>query len=108
MMDIQAFDAVTRRAAEGISRRHSLLALGGVAAGAVLARPVTGEAKKKKNKKCKKKEKRRCKADAAACKVSVQATCQPPTAPECLVFLSCCDTCSADGFISCMIENAIT
>jgi hypothetical protein len=51
-MNMQSFDAVTRRAAEGISRRRSLLTLGGAAAAATMARPSASEAKNK-GKKCK-------------------------------------------------------
>ena len=54
-MDGQAFDAMTRHAAAAVSRRGSLLTLGGAALAASLFGPALVEAKKggkKKNKKC--------------------------------------------------------
>lgn len=103
-MDMQSFDAVARRTADSISRRRSLLTLGGATLGVTLARPATSEAKKQ-GKKCKKKERKRCNKDATECRVTVQALCQPPGSPECLALQTCCDTCSADGFIACLIAN---
>lgn len=100
-MNMHAFDAVSRCAAEGISRRRSLLTLGGAAVAATIARPSASDAKKKGNK-CKKKEQQRCKNDAAACKTTVLALCDPPGTPECIVLQNCCDSCSASGFITCL------
>jgi len=55
-MDDQAFDAMTRQAVEAVSRRGSLLTLGGAALAAGLFGPALAEAKKGgkkgKNKKC--------------------------------------------------------
>jgi hypothetical protein len=56
-MDGQAFDVVAREAAAAVSRRGSLLTLGGAALAASLFGPALAEAKKggkKSNKKCKK------------------------------------------------------
>jgi hypothetical protein len=100
-MSTHAFDAVTRRAAAGISRRSSLLTLGGAALAATLAGPQLGVAKKKKGKDCKKKEKQRCTNDAAACRTTILINCEDPAG--CPEFLPCCDECSANGFLTCFI-----
>jgi hypothetical protein len=99
-MSTHAFDVIARRAAAGMSRRRSLLTLGGAALTATIAGPSVSEAKKKSGNKCKKKEKQRCSADAAACKTTVDAVCE--LTPEvCAAVAACCDTCSASGFFTC-------
>lgn len=103
-MSTPAFDAVTRRAA-GLSRRGSLLTLGGAALAAGLAVPRLGDAKKKKKKgkDCKKKEQQRCNNDISACETTVLINCQDPEGcPEALL---CCQSCSASGFLSCLIAS---
>jgi hypothetical protein len=102
-MNTNAFDAITRRAAEGISRRRSLLTLGGAALAATIATPKLSEAKKKKGKDCKKKEKQRCSKDAAACKATIQPLCDPGDPATCLILQNCCEECSANGFLTCLI-----
>lgn len=99
-MSIKAFDTVTHRALEGISRRRSLLTLGGAAIGATIARPSAIEAKKKGT--CRKKEQQRCTNDAAACRATVLVVCQPPDSDRCLALQDCCDSCSANGFATCL------
>ena len=99
-MSIKAFDTVTHRALEGISRRRSLLTLGGAAVGVTIAKPTIGEAKKKGT--FKKKEQQRCSNDAAACRATVLVVCQPPDSDRCLALQDCCDTCSANGFATCL------
>jgi hypothetical protein len=102
-MSMRAFDTFTRQAGAVVSRRSSLLTIGGAAAAATAISPVVGDAKKKKNKdKCKKKEKQRCNNDAEECKDSVVLGCEGNA--ECIASLTpCCDTCSADGFLVCFI-----
>jgi hypothetical protein len=103
-MNTQSFDAVARRAAVGMSRRSSLVTLGGAAAGALIAGPSASEAKKKKGKDCKKKEKQRCSSDAAACKTTVQVALCPDAEPAtCVAAQTCCDQCSANGFLTCLL-----
>lgn len=92
-MRTQAFAAVTRRT--------SLLTLGGAGLAASLAMPQLGDAKKKKGKDCKKKEKQRCSSDAAACKQTVAIACQDPAG--CFEESLCCEECSASGFLTCLI-----
>jgi hypothetical protein len=99
-MSTHAFDTITQRAAVGLSRRSSLLTLGGAALAATIAAPDLSEAKKKKGPDCKKKEKQRCNSDAAACKSTINAICELEPA-QCAAVLACCDTCSAAGFLTC-------
>jgi hypothetical protein len=102
-MSTSAFDAVTRTAAAGVSRRRSLLTLGGAALAAGVTNAGVSEAKKKKGKDCKKKEKQRCTNDAAACKTSIQPLCDPGDPAGCLQAQACCEECSADGFLTCLL-----
>jgi hypothetical protein len=99
-MSTHAFDAVTRRAAAGRSRRRSLLTLSGAALAATIATPARSEAKQRKGPDCKQKEKQRCNSDAAACKATVNAICELEPA-QCAAMLACCETCSARGFLTC-------
>jgi len=100
------FDTVTRHAGAAVSRRTSLLSLGGAAmlAGAS-ASGISVAKKKNKGNTCKDKEKKRCNNDAQACRNTVAtycaiAECDPANA---LALQACCDTCSVDGFITCQI-----
>ena len=106
-MNMQSFDAVARRAAEGISRRRSLLTLGGAAAATMIARPSASEARNK-GKKCKNKEKQRCANDAAACKTTILPLCDSPGSADCIVQQNCCDTCAASEFIACLAAAQAT
>jgi hypothetical protein len=100
-MSTNAFDALTREAAAGVSRRGSLLTLGSAALAASAASPDVGVAKKK-GQNCKKKEKQRCTNDAAACVAEAPAACQGNA--DCIAeAISCCDTCSANEFLTCLI-----
>jgi len=104
-MITHAFDAVSRRAAEGISRRRSLLTFGAAAFGGTLAGPSASDARKK-GKTCRKKERQRCTNDAAACSATLQTLCATSPLTNCLSLESCCTTCSAEGFWNCLIEAA--
>jgi hypothetical protein len=100
-MRTHAFDAVTRRHAAGVSRRSSVLTLGGAALAAAIATPELSHAKKKKGKDCKKKEKQRCSNDIEACETTINLSCNDPAGcPEALL---CCQSCSAEGFFECLI-----
>ncbi|MFN8662159.1 MAG: hypothetical protein U0075_09730 [Thermomicrobiales bacterium] len=101
-MNTYALDTVSRRAAEAISRRRSLLAVSGAALGVTMARPLSSEAKGGNT--CKKKAKKQCANDAAACKTSVLALCDAPGSPQCVGLQACCESCSAAGFMTCLIE----
>ena len=59
-------------------------------------------ARKKQGKKCKQNERRRCNADAETCKAQVLDACDGNA--ECVLGANaCCDTCSADGFVTCVL-----
>lgn len=101
-MSTHRIDGIARTAATRLSRRSSLLTLGGAALAAPLATQRLGEAKKKKGKDCKKKEKQRCNNDAAACLDTLTLACEGD--PECVAqFGVCCDACSASGFLACFV-----
>ena len=100
-MKSQAFADLTRQAAAAISRRGSLAALSGAALAAAATRPDVSEAKKG-GQSCGKKQKKKCKNDAAACKNTLIGGCQGDQ--ECIATLTpCCETCSANGFLTCFI-----
>jgi hypothetical protein len=99
-MSAHTVDTVARHAAAAITRRHSLLTLGGAALAAAVARPTFSEAKKKVRKDCQKKEKQRCGKDTAACLNTVAVVCGTP---DCVALQACCATCSANGFLACFL-----
>jgi hypothetical protein len=109
-MDDRSFDTVTRQAAEGISRRSSLMSLTAAGLAALLAAPFAAEAKQGS----KKKKKNRgapapvqqcpdlCAPQVVSCTASFTAQCG--TDPSCLALIQCCDflgTCDATGFFAC-------
>ncbi len=87
----------------GVTRRRSALALGGAILAGHGAFPSVGTARKKKSKSCKKQENQRCTTDAAACKNTVALGCDPGDPTNCAAEKTCCDSCSANGFISCLL-----
>jgi hypothetical protein len=99
----KALNAFTRNAASATSRRASLRSLGGAALAANAATRDVSGAKKKSGDKCKKKEKQRCSNDAAACKNTVALGCDPMDPTNCAAEKECCDTCSANAFITCLL-----
>ncbi|MGH2618231.1 MAG: hypothetical protein ACRDJC_23630 [Thermomicrobiales bacterium] len=123
-MGEHTFDDVTRRAAEAVSRRASLVSLG-MAGLAVFAHPFPTDAKNKnKNKKNRsnKKASKRCEDELAEC--TAQTTSCSVQAEECTAFLSaacagdpacpnliaCClflDRCHASAFLTCLDNGGI-
>jgi hypothetical protein len=88
-----------QRIATMASRRLSLVALGGAALAA-----ATGEVAGKGGQSCGKKKQKRCRKDAAGCRNNLLAACAGD--PDCAGSLtSCCETCSANGFVSCLIAS---
>ena len=100
-MITSAIDASARDAVERASRRKSLLAMGLAVLAAKAATTGVTEAKKK-GPDCKKKEKQRCSKDAAACRPQVAAICELEPA-QCLAAQNCCDECSANGVLTCIL-----
>jgi hypothetical protein len=98
-MSENAFDTFTRKAGDAVSRRASLMTLGGAALAAALAGAPAAEAKKNNNKKVKKAKKRgrrrlqqTCDAQPGQCHAAVQAFCanQGMASQSCLQRLSGC------------------
>ena len=124
-MKEHTFDAMTRRAANQVSRRTSLAALS--AAGlAALAAPLPADAKKKKNDNDCKKDKQQCTQDLAVCTAqaadcSAQAALCAAQVDQCTTFLTvvcegnsdcldsvaCCsrlEDCDFNGFFACLVD----
>ena len=124
-------DSITRHAADAVSRRASILALGGMALAAVSAVPASAKGKKKgKNRKDRKKAtgggevvsptpaapaptgptgeqlaQTRCAAQGAQCRAFLTAACGD--SQDCLEALICCDqfaTCNAATGLSCIFS----
>lgn len=97
------FDAVTREAADAISRRKSMMALGGMALAAALAETKSVSGKKKR---AKKQVKKKCKRQVLACRNFFSGFCTG--IPECEdEFFPCCDqlaTCDAGGMLTCLFS----
>jgi hypothetical protein len=103
-MRTHVLNLLTRRAASQVTRRHSLLTLGGAALSATaIAQPEPASARKKKGKDCGKKEQQRCARDAEACRLTVLLNCTQPG--ECGEAARCCDECTATGFATCALAQ---
>lgn len=109
-MTEQNFDAFTRRAAEGVSRRKSLVALGGATLAAIAAKPSIADAKqnsgKNANKKAKKKARKKCKKQVGQCNAFVMQMCARSRSPQQCQSdnLRCCEsfaTCNAGAALQC-------
>ena len=117
-MTTPTIDALAHHAAR-LSRRRSLLSFGGAVLAATTAAAVEpGLARKrrnnnrKKNKKnggkgnvgeCQKQEEERCSNDAAACKATVQPLCNADNVADCIAIQTCCEECSAGGYLTCIL-----
>jgi hypothetical protein len=109
-MTDNAFDAITRRAAEVVSRRSSLLTLGGAALTAAVGGPAVTRAAKKGGKK---KKKDKCKRQGGQCREFVAEICAdlvpPAEVEECEnTFDPCCSLlakCKAGAFFDCVVEQ---
>ena len=115
----QTVDVLSRRAAASMSRRGSLLSLGGALAAAIAA-PSLAQAKKKNAKKDKKKAKRKaqqraaeqaenqanqvCQSQVEGCRTLVVDLCEGQ-GNECLAAANCCSSlgaCDVTGFFACV------
>jgi hypothetical protein len=108
-MNEPALETVTRQAIEAITRRRSLLSLGGMALAASLVAPASTTAKNGK----KKKNKQRCQAQIGQCREGILAICQtiqksPEGVEECFeLFDQCCeflDGPNTSGAFACVVE----
>ncbi|MGH2614318.1 MAG: hypothetical protein ACRDJC_03685 [Thermomicrobiales bacterium] len=110
-MNGNAFDAFTRQAADAISRRTSLLTIGGATLATVVGAPKLATAKKGGNK-----AKKKCKKQVNKCKNGVQTFCadfSPPKDEEaCNEILSeCCEffkNCNAKQGTECLLFEVFT
>lgn len=113
-MTTPTIDALALHAAR-LSRRRSLLTLGGAAMALTAAAAVEPGYARKKNKNknkngrkgkganCQKLEEERCANDTAACKATLQPLCNEDNVAECLAIQACCEQCSAGGFLTCLL-----
>ncbi len=109
-MTTPAIDALAHRAAR-LSRRRSLLTLGGAvfaATAAAAVEPGSANKRKKNGRKgsgadCQTQEQQRCGNDATECKATVQILCtvEDVGVQQCLAIRECCEECSAGGFLTC-------
>jgi hypothetical protein len=92
------FDVVTRRAAEVVSRRRSIIAMGGAALAAAISNPLETEAGKSG-----KKSKKRCKRQKQQCRSFYEGLCQgDPFCEE--RYFACCEflaSCNASAYLQC-------
>jgi hypothetical protein len=108
----QIIDSITRHAAGAVSRRASLLALGGMVLAAVPSAAKGGKKRKKRkggagdrSNAGQQLAQARCASQVAQCRASVSGFCDPE---DCPTQLSCCDffaTCNAAGALACMFPG---
>lgn len=99
-MSERAFDALTRHAADTVSRRGSLLALSGVALVAAVAEPVGAKRKAKKQ------VKKKCKRQVAPCRSFFAGVCFGDAECEAALF-PCCDflaQCDSGAMFECIFS----
>jgi hypothetical protein len=105
-MPLPILDIIMRRAARQVTRRTSLLTLGGAAiAATTIAQPERASARKKKGKDCGKKERQRCANDIEACRLTVLLNCGQPGG--CSDAARCCEACTAAGFATCALAQPV-
>ncbi|MGH2618556.1 MAG: hypothetical protein ACRDJC_25275 [Thermomicrobiales bacterium] len=98
-MRATAIDAITRRAAAGISRRDSFATLGGAGLAAALGAPLVAAAKKSGKRKADK-----CKKQVGQCRGFFTDVCGAEA--NCPEVFACCDVlanCNAGEFIECLV-----
>lgn len=101
------FDTVVRQAAERLSRRRSLLALGSVGLATLSGSSVTHAKKKHKRKRkptaITQRANRKCQAQVIPCQQSVAAAGGSAQLVVCCQFLAVCD---AGAFVGCIAANS--
>lgn len=104
------FDAFSRHAARAVTRRASMLALGGTALTAVFAAalPAGGKSRKrKKGKKGKKDINQLCARQVAQCRTAIVTICSGDTCP--VIIEVCCPllgTCQNSAFFDCLAGSS--
>jgi hypothetical protein len=105
-MSEQTLDALTHRAGEALSRRHSLGTLGVAALLAAMASPtaaLAANSNKKAKRKARKLKTKKCRKQEGPCRDFWTGVCEGD--PECLPMIDCCasfSSCDADAAFSCM------
>ena len=98
-MDLHHFDALARTLAQ--SRRSGLASL------LTPANGFSGRARakgKKKGPDCGKRAEQRCSSDIETCRALIMGRCED-SLEYCLTLAACCDTCSANGVLTCLMEQ---
>lgn len=111
VVSTDALAAATRGAVEAVSRRRSLLMLGGVSLATGLAGPLGAEAKPSPAKKAKKKAKKTCKRQVSQCTAILDERCDENDcdADSLERVLGCCQSfrsCSAGAVLDCLFTGA--
>lgn len=97
-MNSHAFETLSRQAGAALTRRTSLLTLGGAALVATVAHPGVAAAS---GSGCRKKLKKRCRQSKTQCVSSVEINCNGD--PGCIALTTpCCDECFTGGFLKCL------
>lgn len=101
-MDLHHFTALAQTLAPSRrSPRATLVATAGRFSGRARARG------KKKGPDCGKRAQQRCSSDVETCRTMIMGRCEDP--PEyCLTLAACCDTCSANGVLTCLLAQQET
>ena len=105
-MNNHHFDTVARDTAAAVSRRTSLLAIGGAALTAAMAQPASAKRGNSRNT-----SQKRCKTQTGQCLAAVAEYCAPLELPQvCEAFLGpCCEKlaqCDAGRTVSCLLSIA--
>ena len=103
-MSDHAFDTLTRRATDVVSRRNTFLTLGGAALAAAIAMPAQTSAKKGKD---------RCKSQVDKCRTGAADLCESAYAGEFVTqcierYTPCCEflkDCKAAEALECVVEK---
>ncbi|MFN8663106.1 MAG: hypothetical protein U0075_14560 [Thermomicrobiales bacterium] len=99
-MDHSHFDALARLAS---SSRRMTFATILAATGGLVTLSTVGAKQKKGGQDCGKKARQRCNADAATCRTRILGDCVDDPA-TCQASAACCDRCSADGLLTCLLD----
>jgi hypothetical protein len=111
-MSESAFDAFSRHASQAVSRRSSLVTLGGAALAAIVAMPGIGIAgkssnnKNKKQKQAKKQSLKLCQQQVGQCQTFINAECEGNGCGT--VVAVCCPllgTCQNEAFFTCLVDS---
>ena len=99
-MNTHPLETFTRQVGAAVTRRTSLLTLGGAVLTAAAAHPDVSAARKKSGNTCKRKSTERCNRNKTQCASSVTTFCNGDA--SCIAKLTpCCDECFSNAFLVC-------